>query len=435
MRSLQPLRLLQCHSLIWPSLIFMTILVPGTLARRKVVSSVAVRRDATMSVSKSIGGPGWGDEAITSYPNDDKQIKRAHSARSYWGYSKQPAATTFDTELDACRACITFYPEKQDGLKNHASIPQDVSGGAWAKTCHAGPCDLRDPQTQPWGGIVGAGSEAFQDAFGGWWKPPDNKQCITLDPVQWYKDCDPILRTGLATMYDISRYCSYTSQLSLPSPTPAFLSPFAGVSKPFTRLNPSREQCLGTIQKQGKALFDDTNVCDSNLKELSECCHSMHASLICLFNTAKETKIAFTDQEGYNQTKESLEESVELFTKYCEPLCMASSKGEFCKHFPRSDICVALDNCNVCTTHGAEWCEDSGGCHCPSSTVKCRHDTQTTPMSCIAGTQKPPLFSTSAAPPMVDFTPAGKKRSYDTSCGSLLTDSVCSWSLQEWTLS
>merc|ERR1719326_1954362 len=98
----------------------------------------------------------------------------------------------------ACRACEEFYPVKRDGKRLHAALHTDPNGGVWAQSCRVGPCDFRDPQTQPVGGVVGIG---------------DDRTCITLDPVPWFTDCDQVLNDDASSMLDVTRYCSYREQI------------------------------------------------------------------------------------------------------------------------------------------------------------------------------------------------------------------------------
>merc|ERR1719272_2337241 len=103
---------------------------------------------------------------------------------SYVKYGR-PEFTTFNNATSACQACAEFFPTKEDGKRFHANLYEDASGGVWERTCRAGKCDFRDPQTDPVGGVIGRGVGP-----GGM---PDGKTCITRDPVPWFTACEPVL--------------------------------------------------------------------------------------------------------------------------------------------------------------------------------------------------------------------------------------------------
>lgn len=408
----------------------------------KAALSLVASKYETIAHGKPPGpGPGWGTQKVTTYPDDWKQVQRAKNVdkarMQYFKFSKKPAITTFDKEIDACRACITFFPEKEDGEKYHAPIPKNEMGGEWARVCHAGPCDFRDPQTQPWGGVIGAGTEAFTDPWGSWWKPPENKQCMTKDPVFGYSDCEPILYDSMENMYDVTRFCSYQTQLSFPPPTNKTLSPWTGVEKHFTRLNSGREPCLTVIETMGPNLYSDMNSFDSNLNQLSGCCQSMHLSMMCVADVANHSGVWLKDEKGYNDTRETIQEPLELFSKYCTPLCIYDAnlraryatdpqrrtdtanqfmllkaaqlvgpkfedarvstgpgpwEGEFCEHYPSSDVCIQLPTCKLCTQHGGYWCADEPvECRGPADTRACASGLQETAIACVQATPAPPI--------------------------------------------
>lgn len=308
--------------------------------------------------------------------------------------------TTYDTKLEACNACIEFYPEREDGLKFHAPIFHDVQGGVWNQVCHAGPCTTR-------GDIIVVGTSVQQN---------EEKQCITKVPVPWFSDCDPILHDAMSTVYDVTRFCSYREQMFVPPP-PSMLSPWAGVTQAYTRLNPSRETCLATIETQGTALWDDMSFCDSNIKKLSGCCESVHDSFKCMHDVggAGPKFLLQKDMQGFQEIKDASANAMKLFQEFCVPLCIYS-EPEFCEKYPYSDICVSHDNCAVCTRAGGEWCMTTMTCHCPRQHGQepiCPHEEAVyrSPLECLGASTTPmeeastTIATTTTAPQTTTFPP------------------------------
>mmetsp|Transcript_12560 Transcript_12560/g.23516 ORF Transcript_12560/g.23516 Transcript_12560/m.23516 type:complete len:398 (+) Transcript_12560:34-1227(+) len=267
---------------------------------------------------------------------------------AYVKYGK-PQFTTFSNASAACQACITYYPLKEDGGRFNSPMHQATdkeTGGdptEWLRKCRAGPCDFRDPQTQPEGGIIGMGPD-----FG----KPDGKTCLTRDPVMWYSDCEEVLQKSSSSVLDVTRYCSYKHQIFFPPPA-GLPTNFADVDTAFTRFGRSKEQCTATIAKQGQALFGEVNACDTDLEALSGCCESVYGVMTCV-------------QEGAGGilAAEELSSTMEVFEKYCVPLCKYTEE-EFCTKFPHSDVCVKHESCETCTASGGLWCPKLMSCHCP----------------------------------------------------------------------
>jgi len=288
----------------------------------------------------------------------------------------EPEFTTFSNLTTACQACMEFFPEKEDGKRFHLNLYEDKeSGGIWERSCRAGKCDFRDPQTDPVGGIVGKG---------------DNRICITRDPVQWYSDCDPILRESTQTLLDATRYCSYHEQIFIPPPK-GTVSRFAGKVEAWERIGLGEhgkpEQCLATIEKEGAALLDGQNFCDSDLPALSGCCESIFNALNCVAETSKQTT-----QGIFTQMGDQAAQMFEAFNQFCVPLCQYT-KEEFCskEEYKGSDVCIAPEDCSQCTSRGGLWCPKLKSCHCPSKSPPCIAPPVTSPLMC-------PFGLTTAAP-------------------------------------
>jgi len=272
---------------------------------------------------------------------------------------------------------MEFYPIKEDGERFHAKKYEDPSGGVWARSCRAGQCDFRDPQTDPVGGIIGKGV--------GPEGKPDGKTCITRDPVPWFTDCDPVIRDTTKSLLDATRYCSYREQLFIPPPA-GTVSRFAGKAQAWARIGGTNEQCLATIEREGAALFDGMTFCDSNLPALSGCCETVYSALTCVAETASAK--AGVSQDGiFSSVSGEAAQMLESFTKYCVPLCK-NTKPEFCKKYPGTDICVNAKGCTECTKKGGLWCPKLETCHCPSKNPPCLKPPITTPLQCLADADK-----------------------------------------------
>lgn len=282
-----------------------------------------------------------------------------------------PEFTTFSNVTTACQACMEFWPVKEDGKRFHQALYEDKeSGGTWERSCRAGKCDFRDPQTDPVGGIIGKGVGP-----GG---KPDGRTCITRDPVPWYSDCDPILRESAQTLLDVTRYCSYREQMFIPPPAGS-VSRFGGKVEAWARIGGTHEQCLVTIEKQGAALLDGMSFCDSDLPALSGCCETVYSSLSCV------AELSVHSEEGvFAQMGSGAQQMLESFSKYCVPLCQYT-KPEFCAkpEYAGSDICVNPSGCTECTVRGGLWCPKLKSCHCPSKNPPCIAPPITTPMQCL----------------------------------------------------
>jgi len=357
----------------------------STLATMEAHISGNLRLHRGSQKEKLQGGPGWGDDPHTKYPNPTGGRISRTKPHGYATFNKEPGVTTYQTPLDACRACMTFFPSKEDGHKFHDPIHQDAAGGSWEQRCRAGPCDFRDPQNQPWGGMIGAGSEAFQDTFASWWRAPTTESCMTRDPVSWYHDCESMLLEDAKNYHDITQYCSYRNQIFVPPPADQPGSKiFAGATTAFTRLDASHENCYATIADQGEKLFSDRKQCDSDVIKLSGCCESVFEALHCVATEGKGRGISLSDQAGFEATQDAVNSTLQLFSQYCVPLCQYS-KEEFCAHYPTSDICVGYVTCPDCTRHGGSWCEDTQKCECSA-----RPGCAQTALQCAGPDWKPP---------------------------------------------
>lgn len=277
----------------------------------------------------------------------------------------EPDFTTFNNVTSACQACIEFWPEKEDALRFHSKLYVDEKwGGIWARSCRAGTCDFRDPQTEPVGGVVGKG---------------DDRICITRDPVPWFSECEPIILQSASSLLDVTRYCSYREQLFVPPPI-GTVSRFDGKPQAWARIGGTKEQCLTTIEKEGAALFDDSNFCDANVAALSGCCETVHSALQCVGETA--WSIGAGKGSIFAEFGDSVTQMMESFTKYCVPLC------NLCETHPGADICVLPKDCTTCTSKGGLWCPKLKSCHCPSKKPPCIAPPITAPLKCIKGVQE-----------------------------------------------
>lgn len=286
-----------------------------------------------------------------------------------------PEFTTFSNMTMACKACIEFFPEKQDGSRFHSQLYEDRDGGVWPRVCRAGSCDFRDPQTDPVGGVIGKGV--------GPGRTPDGKSCITRDPVQWYSDCEPIVEASVSSLTEVTRYCSYKEQVFIPPPS-KMVSHFAGSQgKAWSRIGGDKEQCMQLIETQGSNLFDTMTFCDTNLPALSGCCETVFSALNCVAETAS-TKGLWSASQGsiFANLNEEGTKMLETFAKYCVPLCQ-NDKASFCENYPTADICVTHNSCSNCTAAGGLWCPKLESCHCPSKDPPCIKPPVTTPLQCL----------------------------------------------------
>merc|ERR1719387_2314402 len=160
------------------------------------------------------------------------------------------AATGYDRAFNACDGCITFYP---------VIGPTPGPGDPPRQSCRYGSCNLRDPQTQPWGGVMqgrlGPVGGSQPDYMGGWWHPEKPLQCFTTDAVSWFKDCNELLWKEAKNVKEVSHVCEYMFQLNV-------LGPFVGQKIPFVRLNTiagiEHENCATVIEDAWR-LYDDIN--------------------------------------------------------------------------------------------------------------------------------------------------------------------------------
>lgn len=279
--------------------------------------------------------------------------------------------TTYASVSEACGQCITFYPAKEkcknSGVDKFSSGPykDKVLGGQWDSACRAGPCQSRDH--------LGAGATT------------SDRTCLTLAPVPWYQDCEAVVLNAAHSVYDITRYCSYRHQIYVPAPF-GLPSPFATAPQAYARLDKSHEQCMTTIVTQGQALFDPSNVCDSNLQALSGCCESVHEVLQCLKQEGNSRGIFAQDTAGFDALQSELSEMVNVFSTYCVALCNNKDHAEFCQKYPSADTCVTHSDCQSCSSHGASWCSELGECMCPN---KPSPPVSTTGACCGEGTPAP----------------------------------------------
>jgi len=308
-------------------------------------------------------------------------IEQVPGPTPQWVEYGPPQFTTFGNSTSACQACIEFFPEKEDGKRFHSDLYADRDGGIWPRTCRAGSCDFRDPQTQPVGGIIGKGVGP-----GG---APDGKTCITRDPVPWYTDCEPVALAAAKSITEVTQYCSYKNQLFIPPPAEnvSYLAGSAG--KAWRRIGGSKEQCLSVIEKQGSALHDTTSFCDSNLLALSGCCETIFSSLNCVAETSVKNGLWSQDQGSiFSIMEKDAQMMLESFAQYCVPLCQ-NTKEEFCEKFPGTDICVSYGTCSDCTAAGGLWCPKLESCHCPGPKPPCIKPPVTTPLQCLPKEEKP----------------------------------------------
>lgn len=295
----------------------------------------------------------------------------------YVAYGK-PEFTTFDSAISACKACVTFWPMKEDGKRFHSDLYKDQSsGGVWERSCRAAKCDFRDPQTDPVGGVIGRGVGPEGQL--------DGRTCITRDPVPWFADCEPVLLESTQTVLDATRYCSYREQIFVPPPVDT-VSRFAGKPVGWARIGGSNEQCLATIEKEGSALLDGSSMCDSNLEALSGCCETVYSALSCIAETSF-ARLGVKKKDVFKTMTNESAQMLESFTRYCTPLCQ-NTKEEFCAKNKWADVCRNPKGCTSCTKRGGIWCPQLGSCHCPSKKSPCIDAPLTTPLQCYNHGQK-----------------------------------------------
>jgi len=343
------------------------------------------------SSRKSKSGPGWGDPGTTTekgeYPNGLKDVARRPAWR-YEEYGGPPPGTVFGSVVEACDQCIAFYPEKLgDGGKFGSPEYKDAKGGHWEQRCRAGPCNFREPQTQPWGGVLGAGSVA--DPSVGWWKGPDDGTCFTLDPVFKFQECEPALRPAARTTHDLLRWCGYKHQIA------ALPMEFAGAKTPFTRLGGGKEECQNIIEKEGHAFYDDKSFFDSDLKALSGCCENSYEVIKCVIDEGlKKSDIIMNDLVEFNNTMNKMRDMGALFEAYCTPIC-EFDEAEFCSHYPTSDKCAKYSDCESCVMHSGTWhfdtkeCKKDGPWWTAKTPIQCKPTTPP-PMTTPPPTEPPP---------------------------------------------
>lgn len=346
-----------------------TLLVAALAVRAALAAALAGGRRLGLALTGSGGGGIAGGAGGPSFT-----------------YSGTAPFTTFDDRVSACRACVTYYPEREE-----------ASGVRWKTACRAGACDFYDPVTQGVGGVVGLGP--------GGGVPNNNKTCFTLDDVPWYADCEAVLRDAATSIHDVAQYCSYREQLFVPAPplppsapasshsgaTAGAGSPlqlpslFANVSVPFQRLGKSHEECSKTIAREGAALFSTMSACDTDMEALSSCCESVYNVLSCvtdLGGNSDKWPHAIADLQPLKNTTAPM---MRQFSEYCEPLCKFS-RAEFCQWNPTADPCVPRHTCAECTQTGGAWCPRLGECHCARPGVKlpCVAEPIFTPLRCAA---------------------------------------------------
>merc|ERR1719198_148914 len=116
----------------------------------------------------------------------------------------------------------------------------------------------------------------------------DTRTCLTRDPVPWFTDCEPVVKSSAKTIKDVTRYCSYREQMFIPPPETEVSYFSKSKGKAWGRIGGNKEQCHETIEKNGAALLDSMTFCDSDLKALSGCCETVFSALTCVAETAAE---------------------------------------------------------------------------------------------------------------------------------------------------
>lgn len=244
--------------------------------------------------------------------------------------SRTPAPpSTYTNYKSACQDCMRSFPNE--------------------KRCYYGGCDLRDPNTQPEGGVIGVGAE---------WKPPQNRVCFSLDPVSWFKDCGNDLLTEAKKAEDVAFACSYNFKIRI------FPKQFHGDFDGYTaqRMDVTKdksENCANIMATEGAKFYNADSAFDSNHKKLSGCCHTFHSFFTCLGSKKEELR---SDVAGLKMLDAETEDVVKSFGKFCVPLYQYPTKPEFCKAYPEADPCVKLDGCVACTNAKGSWCPGSRQC-------------------------------------------------------------------------
>jgi len=217
--------------------------------------------------------------------------------------------TSYTKPYDACLACLRFNPTMAPVIDNQLGMPEGAA-------CRYGACDFRDPQTQPWGGVLGGGGSE-PDPEGGWYKPAQPAlQCFTTSDVAWYDECNPLLYSMATSVWQVSTACEYQQQLNV-------FGPFVGHKEPFVRLAAGNEDCGARIE-DGWRLYDDKDSFNSNLEKLSGCCETVHQYFTCV---GDKKKILMGDDAGLMKLDEVSNHSVAHFSLFCVPKLRLLASG------------------------------------------------------------------------------------------------------------
>jgi len=278
------------------------------------------------------------------YGNFEAYSKKYHNSY-YKNLAKGPPnapegpATSYDDPYHACIGCVRFNP-----MIHLEATP----GGPPPNECRYGPCDFRDPQTQPWGGVLGGGGSE-PDPENGWYLPAKPLVCFTLDGISWFDKCDSVLFDEAKSTYEVSTACEYREQLNV-------VGPFVGAAAPFMRIGEKRnhEKCAEVI-KAGWTLYDDKNAFNSDLEALYGCCETVHQYFTCV---GDRKDILTNDTAGLLALDNIVNNTVADFSLFCVPMYAYPTQEEFCGKFPTSDPCAGpFDGCEPCTNVGGAWCE------------------------------------------------------------------------------
>lgn len=306
------------------------------------------------------------------------------SSASQRGRSFATDVGKYKTELDACKNCVTYYPKISEGRS-----PDGGQLRTWSNECYVGRCNFDVPwvagpqdevckdnmwQCWYWGlqnmwcdsKIYGAAMKATCKKTCGVCNPAEDqtKYCFSLDPVEWYDTCPPMMWKAAETVMDTARVCEYNHQIQVASNP----NVWNGKVKPFTSFTIAGQDeldCTAVIQ-DGLKLYDNASFIDSLLPEpipLGPCCERVHEFFTCM---GKKQELIKSDEKGLQFLDQTTYPILGAFSSYCVPLFKYPTKPEFCAEFPMSDPCVEYTECEPCTSHGGTWCNNKQKCNLKS---------------------------------------------------------------------
>jgi len=186
----------------------------------------------------------------------------------------------------------------------------------------------------------------------------NTKFCFSLDPIEWYDSCSPMLWEAAQDVMDSARVCEYDHQIQVVS-NPNI---WDGKMKPFTAYTIAGHgelDCAAVIQ-DGSKFYDDQSFHDSMDLPLGPCCGRVHEFFTCM---GKKQEELVKDGKGLQFLDQSTYSVLGAFSSYCVPLFKYPTKSAFCAEFPKADPCVEYHSCEHCTSHGGIWCNNKQQCN------------------------------------------------------------------------